>query len=109
MSFSLVGQRIVVLNSLEPALDLLDQRSAIYSDRQLLSVTSKLLKWDQFMSSAPYGDMFREQRRYTHQYIGSRGQLWKIQPLNGLIEEETQKYLHKIMRQPEEFAEHIRE
>lgn len=109
VSFSLMGQRIVILNSLESAIDLLEKKSTIYSDRQPLPVTGKILKWDQFMGFTQYGHRFREMRRYMHRYIGSRGQLSKVAPLYGLIEEETQQFLVRLLKRPEQFAEHIQE
>jgi hypothetical protein len=33
LSFSVLGQRVIVLNSVEAAVDLLDKRGAKYSDR----------------------------------------------------------------------------
>lgn len=109
VSVSLMGQRLVILHSLVAATDLLEKRSAIYSDRPPLPVSGRTLKWGEFVTFSPYGDRFREQRRYLHRYIGSRGQLSKVEPLHGLIEEETRAFLLKTMARPEEFEEHIRE
>lgn len=39
MHFNILGQHIIVLNSLDAAIDLLEKRSRIYSDRPLLPVT----------------------------------------------------------------------
>ncbi|RDB17663.1 hypothetical protein Hypma_001219 [Hypsizygus marmoreus] len=66
---SLLGQSVIVLNSVQAATDLLDKRSAIYSDRpQLMSL--KLLGFaDHALPLMPYGKTFQRHRRMLHQHL----------------------------------------
>jgi hypothetical protein len=44
---SVLGQPIVILNSLKAVKDLLDQRSSIYSDRPIFTMVGELMGLDQ--------------------------------------------------------------
>ncbi|KAJ7650768.1 cytochrome P450 [Roridomyces roridus] len=62
------GQSIVVLCSFEAAEDLLDKRSAIYSDRARLTMFNDLVLKDDFVFGfEKYGDKWRKQRRLFYQ------------------------------------------
>ncbi|KAI1790103.1 CyP450 monooxygenase [Ganoderma leucocontextum] len=67
---SALGQRIIVLGSLEAANELLDKRSAKYSGKPY-SVMSELiqLEWSVALQSSS-GEMWRKQRRGLHKFFG---------------------------------------
>ncbi|KAF8910206.1 cytochrome P450 [Gymnopilus junonius] len=60
---SAVGKDFILLNSFKAATDLLDKKSAIYSDS---------MGWDWLFSSMPYGEPWRERRRTFQQYFSNR-------------------------------------
>ncbi|KAJ8520724.1 hypothetical protein ONZ45_g2493 [Pleurotus djamor] len=62
MSFSLLGQRIIVLGSRDAAVDLLEKRGALYSCRPRI-VVYKLMGADPNLPFLPYGPMFRKHRK----------------------------------------------
>ena len=78
-------QPTIILCSVQSALDLLDKRSNIYSDRppsvmdELLRVINSLLEsainhtisttWDFGFAFMPYSLRWRRHRRYLHQYV----------------------------------------
>ena len=96
---------MVILNSLEAATDLLDKRSAIYSDRPKMYVAGELLGWDQTLVLTPYGDRFREVRRLLFQFFGSRKEMVKF---HELAEEETRMFLRRTLQNPDGVEHHIR-
>lgn len=53
---NLAGQNVVVLNTLEVASDLLDDRAAIYSDRPNWIVACQMLTEGLFMPFVRYGE-----------------------------------------------------
>ncbi|KAI8996327.1 cytochrome P450 [Trametes punicea] len=57
-----VGQTLVVLSSVAAAVDLLEKRSAIYSDRQA-SVLAEMIGWTWNLAFKRYGDDWRRVRR----------------------------------------------
>ncbi|KAG2046757.1 cytochrome P450 [Suillus hirtellus] len=54
-----VGQHIVVLNSVKAAIDMLDKKSTLYSDRPIFSVGGELVGWKHSLTLLPDGDRFR--------------------------------------------------
>ncbi|KIP07729.1 hypothetical protein PHLGIDRAFT_89231 [Phlebiopsis gigantea 11061_1 CR5-6] len=107
-SLTLLGQRWVILNSLEAAVDLLDKKSASYSDRPTMSMAGELMGWSQALILSPYGDRFRDIRRLLHRYLGSRGQFDRIEPFYGLLQYETHRFVTRLLHSPEHFVDHIR-
>ena len=87
---------------------MLEKKSAVTSDRPVLVMAGKLLGWDHSLVLSPYGDRFRELRRLLHRYIGSRGQLEKMERFHELIETENLRFLGRLLRNPEAFVAHIR-
>ena len=106
ISITAFGQRIIILNSLKAAIDLLDKKGAIYSDRPVLPMAGKLLGYDQTLILAPYGHSFRNQRRFLHKYLGSRNNFAKIKPFHDLIESEIRVFLQRMIQTPANADEH---
>ncbi|KAF9790925.1 cytochrome P450 [Thelephora terrestris] len=67
-SFAIFGQRVVVINSLDVARDVLNNRSGIYSDRPRLVMGGELCGWDRTTVLVPYGPKLK-----GHRLIFSRG------------------------------------
>lgn len=97
-------QRIVLLNSAEQAVNLLEKRSSTYSDRPQLVLACEMVGWDRTLALMPYGDVWRSVRKYFHNIVGSR-ELGKFLPM---IENESLKLLRNLLRDPLNFLEHVR-
>lgn len=108
VSVSVFGQRIVVLSTLETATDLLEKKSAVYSDRPYMPMAGELMGWDQIVALSPYGDRFRSIRRLMHQTLGGRGQLDKVSRYHALQEYENHRFLQSLLQNPQDLAEHIK-
>lgn len=103
ISFTVMGQRTVIVSSLDAAIDLLEKKSAIYSDRPTLPMAGELLKWSQQLVFSHYGDHFRNMRKLLHRYLGGRGQLEKLAPYHDLIESEARRLLARILSHSGDF------
>ncbi|KAG6903267.1 hypothetical protein C0995_000162 [Termitomyces sp. Mi166 len=68
VQLKIMGKSIIILNSVEAAVDLLDNRSSIYSDRPKLPVF-ELLGIADTLVFMHYGKYFRLQRRMVQQYF----------------------------------------
>ncbi|KAJ7366653.1 cytochrome P450 [Mycena albidolilacea] len=97
------GTHIVVLNSLKAAVDLLEKRASIYSDRPPNPMIL-LMGWDFNFSIMPYGEKWRQYRRLFHQHFRREAiptyhpvQLKKIHGL-----------LRDLLSTPEDFVEHTK-
>ncbi|KAF8191496.1 cytochrome P450 [Mycena galopus ATCC 62051] len=66
-SLNLAGQPVVVLNNYQVATDLLDHRSAIYSDRPRFIMGGEILTGGLMMPFTTYGEQWKKLRRAAHE------------------------------------------
>lgn len=105
MSITVLGQRFVILNSAQAALDLLEKRGAKYAGRPFLVAAGEMIGWDQSLVLHQYTDKFRGMRRMLHQFMGGRTQVSKFY---GIQEEESRRFLRRVLRDPKDISQHIR-
>ncbi|KAI6033982.1 cytochrome P450 [Pisolithus microcarpus] len=99
------GQHIVVLNSAKTAVEMLDKKSSLYSDRPVFPMGGELVGWRDTLVLLPYGDRFREYRRNFHRVIGSRA---AMSVYSAIEEEETHKFLQRVLAKPTDLSAHVR-
>ncbi|OCH85805.1 cytochrome P450 [Obba rivulosa] len=105
MSISLLGQRMVILNSYKDAVALFEKRSANYSDRPILIVAGQEIGWDEAGVLCRYGDALREQRRaYTH-LLGTRKALEQFTPI---IEDQARQLLIGLLEHPQHLQRQLK-
>ncbi|KAJ3476484.1 hypothetical protein NLI96_g11119 [Meripilus lineatus] len=73
------SQPMLVLNTLESAVELLDRRSSKYSSRPI-SVMAELMTWSNAFGLREYSQEWREQRKYFHECF-HQGSVEKYVPL----------------------------
>ncbi|KDQ25622.1 hypothetical protein PLEOSDRAFT_1078104 [Pleurotus ostreatus PC15] len=104
MHLKVLSHNIIVLNSVEAATDLLEKRSALYSDRPNMTVYVEI-GWDPILVFLPYGSRFRKHRQLLHSHFGQRA-ISKFQPIQlqnvlilaqGLMDN-TKDYQHLLGR-----------
>ncbi|KAF9479967.1 cytochrome P450 [Pholiota conissans] len=98
---STLGNHILVLNKLEDVEELLDRRSRIYSDRQVVPMM-KLMGWDHNIGLLQYGDKWRVHRKICQQNFNARAAL-DYQPM---IKSKINDLLQGLLVSPERFEEH---
>ncbi|KZW03024.1 cytochrome P450 [Exidia glandulosa HHB12029] len=94
-----LGQDIVVLNTMKAASDLLEKRGSIYSDRPRMVMIKEVVGFDWLPSLMPYGDRWRLHRRALHQHLSepSAKKWWALhEDLNG-------QFLRKLVHAPDEW------
>ncbi len=96
---------MIILNSARAAVDMLDKKSAIYSDRPTLQMGGELVGWKNTLVLLPYGDRFRRYRRIFYSLIGSQATMKQYHPPQEL---ETRRFLRRVLSKPEELAAHVR-
>ncbi|EPS94370.1 hypothetical protein FOMPIDRAFT_1038865 [Fomitopsis schrenkii] len=104
MHFSAFGRSVVVLNSRTAVLDLLERRSAIYSDRPRSFLAGDMIGYAQFTVMCPYGARLKESRKLIASLISPR----TLPDVNSLQESQILLLLPRLMRSPEKLHEHIR-
>ncbi|KIP12644.1 hypothetical protein PHLGIDRAFT_61362 [Phlebiopsis gigantea 11061_1 CR5-6] len=104
MSVTALGQRIVILGSFEATMDLLEKRSAIYSDRPYLALTGDLVGHQKTIPLCPYGDRMKKLRRLFTKTLGTRKLVESFEPM---IREGVQDLMLNLLDSPDKFREHI--
>jgi len=105
MHINVLGQDTIILNSSKAAFDLLDKRSAIYSNRPVLTMGGEMVGWNQILSLAQYGPRFREARKFVNRFVGTRASMDNFAPLQ---ERETAKFLVRVMADPGSLVQQVR-
>ncbi|KAF8885508.1 cytochrome P450 [Infundibulicybe gibba] len=94
---SALGSSIVVLNSYEACVDILEKRSNLYSDRPVSVVASHLMGWQRSVTLAPYTDRWRRFRKIMAQALRKEvvKQYWPGQ------EREIRRFLGLLIAEPD--------
>jgi hypothetical protein len=104
---NLVGQHIVILNSIEAALKLLHQKGGLCSNRPHLTFAGDLVGWKDFMALADDGQFLKEQRQLVFQEMGTKVALDRFTPM---MEAKTHDFIAAMLDDPSPGAlpQHIR-
>ncbi|KAJ8473197.1 hypothetical protein ONZ45_g16385 [Pleurotus djamor] len=105
VKISVFGQPIMILNNIDTATELLDGRGAINSDRPVIPMGGELVGWKNTLVLIPYGARFRSFRKMFHQVIGTPSAMKQFHPIE---EHETQKFLRRLLKTPDELSDHVR-
>ncbi|KLO06827.1 cytochrome P450 [Schizopora paradoxa] len=98
-----LGKPMLFLNSYDDAVELLANRSALYSSRPHSTMSMDLEGWDWMMINIPYGDTLRKHRAYHHRFISNPDILNYLD----VQASETRKMLCHMLDAPEEYEKHI--
>ncbi len=101
----MAGEHFVILNSLETTMEMLDAKSAIYSDRPVFPMLGETMGWDRGLVLAHYGERFRAFRRIVHRFMGTRT---TVSQHHDTITQHTHRFLLRLLDAPEQFIEHLR-
>ncbi|KAG2104686.1 cytochrome P450 [Suillus discolor] len=82
-----LGRHIIVLNSVKTAVEMMDRKSIVYSDRPVLPMSGEL------------------QRKNLHRVIGNRA---AVDVYNQVGEVETHRFLQRVLAKPDRLREHVR-
>ncbi|OBZ67591.1 O-methylsterigmatocystin oxidoreductase [Grifola frondosa] len=98
----LLEQPVVILGSPKAAFELLDKRSANYSDRARSPLVS-LMGWDWMMAFVPYGQVWRRARRMFWQHFTSAA-IRRYEPAQL---EGAHRLAKRLLDSPDRFVRHI--
>jgi hypothetical protein len=104
ISLSIFGQTIIILNSADIALEMLDNKGSLYSDRQTTPMI-QLTGWADAPVFLSTGKSHRQHRAYMHKLLGTPIGLSRF---HGLIETENHNFLRRVLNSPQDLADHIR-
>ncbi|KAF8156552.1 cytochrome P450, partial [Crassisporium funariophilum] len=96
------GSTMIILNSAQAATDLLEKRSAIYSDRAPSDVFM-LMGWVNNMVFFPYGKRFHKHRKMLNEYLSHE----KCENYLHIQSLEARRLLQNLLDTPENFNDHL--
>ncbi|KDN44597.1 hypothetical protein RSAG8_05362, partial [Rhizoctonia solani AG-8 WAC10335] len=90
-----LGHKIIILNSAEAALDVLEKRSAFHSDRPPLPMVTDptLMNWPGLPSIVGYNDLWRHYRRMMNNWLNARA----VTQFNDLQERQARLLLQRLL------------
>ncbi|KAG2366898.1 cytochrome P450 [Suillus spraguei] len=94
-----LGQHIIVVNSVKSAMDMLDKKGTVYSDRPVLPMAGELVGWKHSLALLPYSARCRQYRKNIHQIMGNRAALHVYHPIEEI---ETRRFLKRVFSTPEQ-------
>ncbi|CAE6358443.1 unnamed protein product [Rhizoctonia solani] len=91
----ILGHKVLVLNSAETASEVLDKRSALYSDRPPIPMVTDpaLMNWSGNVATARYDNIFRHYRRMMNNWLNSRA----IAQFHDLQEKQARSLLRPLL------------
>ncbi|KLO18912.1 cytochrome P450 oxidoreductase OrdA-like protein [Schizopora paradoxa] len=98
------GMNIMILNSLDDAIELFDKRSAIYSDRPRLVFGGEMCGWSNTLALLRDVEEHRLHRKNIHRVIGTRAATSKF---HSLMEVEMRRLVLRIMKRPDLLQQHV--
>ncbi|KAL4923087.1 cytochrome P450 [Aspergillus undulatus] len=101
---SVLGQRLIILNDVRLAFELLEKKSVIYSDRPKLPFAS-LCGLDGTVLMQGYGKRLKAYRKYIHRELGSS---LSASRFNQTQETEVRRFLVCLLDAPQHLPEHAK-
>jgi cytochrome P450 len=95
---------MIILNS-ATIMDEFDKASSIYSDRPVLQMGGELVGYNETLVLLRYGPRFRTYRKHISRHFGQGKPIQAIQPV---IEQETGRFLKRVMENYENLNGYIR-
>ncbi|EKM55770.1 uncharacterized protein PHACADRAFT_256631 [Phanerochaete carnosa HHB-10118-sp] len=102
MSLNILGQRLVILSSEEAAADLLDKRSANYSDRPSFPIYERI-GWKDSLVFLQYGQYFKKMRKMLQAPLEKDG-VFAFRPIE---EQESCVMLYNFLNNPAGMDRHV--
>ncbi|SRR6266404_3488466 len=87
------------------ALEMLETKSAIYSDRPVFPMLGETMGWDRGVILAQYGERFRAFRRLMHRFMGTRA---IVTQHDDAVTQHTNRLLARLLDTPDQFIGHLR-
>ncbi|KZT69855.1 cytochrome P450 [Daedalea quercina L-15889] len=104
VSANLLGKHLVILNSSNVADEMLDKKSAIYSDRPVFPVAGEVIGWERILGFHQYGPRWREIRRLFSRTIGAHNSLT---PLMDDLERNAREFLRRVASDPATLTQQV--
>ncbi|EGO01644.1 hypothetical protein SERLA73DRAFT_177063 [Serpula lacrymans var. lacrymans S7.3] len=96
---------MIIVNSASVALEMLDKKSRLYSNRPHLTLAGDIVGWNMSLVLLQYGARFREYRKNLNRTIGTRSSMNKYE---ALVENRAHHFLRNVLNDPAALWAHLR-
>lgn len=103
IQLKVLDKKVVIINDVKTAVDLLDKRGALYSDRPKLYMAPEA-GWSFHLAFMSPEEPWRLRRQLVHQKFSLKA----TSSMHGMFRRTTLELAHHILKTPERFREHIR-
>ncbi|KAF7371335.1 Cytochrome P450 [Mycena sanguinolenta] len=100
LSLTILGQTMVIVNSLEIAEDLLETHGINFSDRPVMPMAGELMGFNNVLPLVQYGDRVKQERKLFHQLFGNSASV--VSQFGPLLTSEVHKFLQSLLGKPED-------
>ncbi|KLO09947.1 cytochrome P450 [Schizopora paradoxa] len=104
-SLQAFGKTFMIVNDIQTAVDLLDKRSSIYSERPISVFGGEMCGFGEAVSILCTTDKWRNDRKRIHTYIGTRS---AVSRFNHLIELEARRLALRLVNFPNTFVDQLK-
>ncbi|KAJ7496786.1 cytochrome P450 [Mycena latifolia] len=101
---SVLGKSIIILSDVNVAIQMLDKKSRVYSNRPNLVMGGELVGWGEGPALSQVGKRWSDYRRLMAQFLGTRSRVETA--YNDLFEKATHAYLRDLIQSPNLWKEH---
>ncbi|KZT21351.1 CyP450 monooxygenase [Neolentinus lepideus HHB14362 ss-1] len=98
---NILGEHIVIINSVKIANDLFEKRVNIYSDRPIVPML-ELTGWHLGFSLMPYNEFWKKQKRMFHQMLGRE----HVSRYNNSMVRKAHALVQRVLDNPGDFYDH---
>ncbi|EPT04818.1 hypothetical protein FOMPIDRAFT_1112479 [Fomitopsis schrenkii] len=98
------GQGLLFLNNYEGAVELLEKRGAIYSDKPGLVMAGDLCGCENMVAFTRYGDKSRRQRRLMNMALGVNS----VKQYSPLLESDAHDLLKRLLQNPADYVDNLK-
>ncbi|KAF8912670.1 cytochrome P450 [Mucidula mucida] len=104
LSITVLGQPVIILNSIKAVVELFEERSTNYSDRPSFYMLRQLMEWKWAIGFMRYSDEWRSHRKIFHQYFNSN----EVAAYHPIELSASVTLLKHMLSQPDGFFRHVR-
>ncbi|KAK0460552.1 cytochrome P450 [Desarmillaria tabescens] len=99
-----LGRGILVLNTMDTVVDLLNDKANLYSDRPTFVMVGDMMGLDNSVPMLPYGSTFKQHRKLCHMSLNPE----TVKQYHSLQEDAVAMYLSSILDTPHRFIKQLR-
>ncbi|KAJ7626299.1 cytochrome P450 [Mycena polygramma] len=100
----ILGKSIIIINDLNYAIDLLDKKGRIYSNRPALVMGGEIVGWNKGPALIQFGKKWADYRRLMAQFLGTRSKIETT--YTNTLQSATHGFLRNLLQSPIVWKDH---